>query len=164
MIPLRLQEGLKARMNNVFASHQYKRPAKLDEEEDQFSNVNIYEQNLPVKKSEDDSPFPFVLVQLRDGSQPDQKESDHLVNVSIIVGMYDIDDSNQGYRDVSLTINKIFESLSKKPIIDGVFNLDTDSELTWSISDEETFPFYFGAIGATFVAPKFKREDLEAFC
>lgn len=163
MIPLRLLDGLKERIETIFANYQYKRPASADEEEDPYSSVNVYTQRLPVKENRDDTPFPFVLVKLIQGNQADLVESDHLVNVSIIVGMYNRDNDNQGDRDVSLAIDKIVESLLKDPIIDGVFNLDTESELNWSISEEETEPFFFGGLACTYVAPKFQREDLNKY-
>lgn len=163
MIPLQLQDGLEKRMQLIFKDFQYKRPAKEDEEIDPLVPIHIYTQNLPVKQSKDDSPFPFILIRLLQGRQEDMIDSDHLVQVNLIVGMYDNEKDNQGYRDVSLALNKIFESLSRNPIIDGVFPLDTESELNWSLSDEETDPFYFGGLSATFVAPKFQREDLEVF-
>ena len=160
MIPLNLLLGLEERMKKVFADSHYNRPPKNDEEDDQLSNINIYTQQLPVKESEDDSPFPFILIKLQNGSQANTS-ADHLVSVNIVVGMYDGENNNQGDRDVSLGINKIFKSLSKDPVIGGVFPLHEDSEIGWSISDEETAPYFFGALGATFVAPKFEREDLE---
>lgn len=161
MIPLELQDGLKKRVESIFENYRYKRPSKDNEETDQLTSMHVYTQNLPVKESKDDSPFPFVLIKLEEGNQANLIDADHLVNVNLIVGMYDSDNDNQGYRDVSLVLNKIFESISRNPVIDGVFDLNANSKINWSISDEETGPFYFGGIGFTFTAPKFEREDLE---
>ena len=153
MIPLRLQEGLKKRLENIFETKQYTRPAKDTEDlsKEYFSKMNIYLQNLPNKEQADEVFAPFIVIKLNTGGQANSNAK-HLVNVSILVGMYD-ETATVGYRDVSLVLTNIMDELKNRPVIDGMYELDSDSPIDWELSEEETYPYFFGGLSVHFKAP-----------
>ncbi|AMW99313.1 hypothetical protein [Rummeliibacillus stabekisii] len=165
MIPLRLQKGIIKRLEKLFKKNQYQRPPKSDEIESDvhYSKLNFYEQNLPIKNAKDDSPYPLVLVKLMHGDKANSK-ADHIINIQIAVGVYNNLKSCDGHRDVAQILSSSIEHFEKNPIIEGMFELDLDSSINWELSDEDTFPFYFGAVSLNFKIPleQFKnRTDVE---
>lgn len=165
MIPLRLQEGIKKRLEALFEKNQYQRPPKTKEDEGKkyYSPLNFYSQNLPIKNSKDDSPYPLVLVKLMTGSKPNL-QSEHNINVQIAVGMYNNSKADEGHRDVATVLSFAIEHFEKNPLVEGMFELNLDSPIDWELSDEDTFPYYFGAVSMHFKIPLesyTKRKDVE---
>lgn len=165
MIPLRLQEGIRKRLENLFEKNQYQRPPKSKESESDinYSKLNFFEQNLPAKNAKDDSPYPLVLVKLVHGDKANSN-ADHKINIQIAVGMYNNSKSDGGHRDVAQILSSSIEHFEKNPIVEGMFELDLDSPINWELSDEDTFPYYFGAVSLNFKMPleQFKsRTDVE---
>lgn len=166
MIPLELQRGVVKRLEEVFQNIQYEKPPNTGKnatvEPSVLREVQVFSQRLPVKEGKNDNHFPFVLVKLADGVQANRM-SQHIVQIAIYVGVYDESFENQGHADVSLMLNKIIHTFQSSPVIDDMFQVDFDSPITWSISDEDTDPYFYGGISLHFEAPKVDRTDLEAF-
>lgn len=165
MIPLRLQEGIKKRLETLFEKNQYRRPPKAKENESEvyYSKMNFYSQNLPIKSSKDDTPYPLVLVKLVTGSKQNLN-SEHIINVQIAVGMYNNSKTDEGHRDVATALSSAIEHFEKNPIVEGMFELDLNAPIDWELSDEDTFPYYFGAVSLHFKMPlelHKKRKDVE---
>lgn len=165
MIPIRLRNALKVRMEIALENQMYKRPATENDENqiDPLVPIKIFEQRLPIKSEEEETPFPFLLIKLVSGEQTNLINGQHVVEVNFVVGIYDMRNENSGEDDVASVINKVLEDLQSNPIIDGFFELDFESSLSWSISDEENQPYYFGAVSAFFRVSKLMRQDLEGF-
>lgn len=164
MIPLRMQKGLIDRLEKLFEEKEYQRPAKDDESsnEKHFEKMKIYNQHLPIKETADDVYVPFTLVQMHTGKQANSK-SKNIVNVSLIIGMYD-EFNSTGYQEVALTINTIINNLKSYPLIEDMFELDLEEPIEWEIGEEETYPFYFGGLNVNFKMPIIEfgqRYDLE---
>ncbi|MBM7580011.1 hypothetical protein [Jeotgalibacillus terrae] len=153
MIQLELQSELKRRLENTF--------------QDVFFNdlagnrvpLNVYEQNLPKKQSEEEEFFPFVIVKLLEAEKKKEKEP-YITSVGFVIGTVDSDVYNQGYRDTANIINRIIENLEKQPIVKGQFTLS--GPLKWVLHEEDTGSYYFGAVEASFETPELNRVDLEA--
>jgi hypothetical protein len=153
MIPIELQAGLKSRMQEVFTGPLFNSPSG------ERVPLTVYEQNLPQKSKDDISYYPFVIVKLLEGEKKTE-QGEHLTQVGFIIGTFDEDNENQGYRDVTMIINKIMGDLSENPLINGEFELQFP--LKWHIHDEETDPYYFGAVETTWSVPTYSRKDVEA--
>lgn len=152
MIPTDLQAGLKTRIQAAFSGTLFN---SLSGER---VPLTVFEQNLPQKSKDDISYFPFVIVKLLDGEKKTE-QSEHLTSVGFVIGVFDEDNENQGYRDVTMIINRIIENISKNPQINGQFDLQFP--LKWHIHDEETDPYYWGAVETFWSLPVYMREDVE---
>lgn len=156
MIPIALQAGLKIRAEEIFAHTRFKK-AVLGS--DETVKLSVFEQNLPQKKEKDENFFPFLVVKMLDGEKK-SVQSEHLVHIGFVIGVYDNDPEGNGYRDVVTIINKLFENISENPVIDGRFELS--EPIKWKVHEEETDPYFFGVVETTWTVPSLTRRDVEA--
>lgn len=114
------------------------------------SGFNVFIQNLPPKKdAKDDSMFPFCLITLTDGEQGEEATQDILFTF----GVKDQNTNYQGYKDIVNSIEKVRQYLIKDKEVENRFILKTP--IRWTYPDSvETYPFYFGAILATYTIPQ----------
>lgn len=115
----------------------------------------------PVELEEDDR-FPYVIVRLSQGDvkSPDEPQA---VHVMFIIGVYDTDENRRGHDGVLNIISRIYERYAKNPIVHGgkaVINFDGEQMLFhWVLQDDDTWPYYFGAIQAEFAMMPVERES-----
>jgi len=152
VIPTDLQAGLKERLLIAFSDTLFNSPSG------DRVHLNIFEQNLPQKSDKDQDLFPFVIVKLLEGEQKGEQD-ENVTTVGFVIGTFDDDNQNQGYRDVTQIINKIEEVLKKEPVINRQFTLKYP--LKWRILEEETDPYYYGAVETNWEMPAYDRQDLE---
>ena len=158
MIPIGLQTTLEDRLRMLFANKQFPTPSG------ETAPVTIHKQRLPEKTSEEDSPFPFIIVKMIEGSgQTEQIQP--LSKIGLIVGTFDAFEvsgisSNNGYTDLVQIMNDIEEDLIKRPIIDGKYELELP--LKWRINEEDTDPYFIGVLELDFATPNHKRTDVES--
>jgi len=111
---------------------------------------NVYTQNLPQKNgAKDESMYPFSVVALADGEQGDEATQD----VVFTFGVKDASLNYQGFKDVVNAIEKVRQYLIANQEIEQRFCLKLPLRWTYPESTE-TYPFYFGAIIATYTIPK----------
>ncbi|UKS54871.1 hypothetical protein [Exiguobacterium acetylicum] len=158
MIPIGLQTTLEDRLRMLFANKQFPTPSG------ETAPVTIHKQRLPEKTSEEDSPFPFIIVKMIEGSgQTEQIQP--MSKIGLIVGTFDAFEvsgisSNNGYIDLVQIMNDIEEDLIKRPIIDGKYELELP--LKWRINEEDTDPYFIGVLELDFATPNHTRTDVES--
>lgn len=118
--------------------------------------IKVYKQDLPIPESDDDSEEtpPFLIVRISDGEQSDWAES-HTVNVAVIICVWDDARERQGARDVLSIITRIHQKMMKHPTLNGAFEMP----FKWTLNDEDTFPYYYGACQFTMTASAVRREN-----
>lgn len=162
MIPINLRKELVKRLKKDLQSLLFQKPKKVADEQANNVPLRFFEQKLPFKKGKTDTRFPFVLVELAEGIQKSQEDDqDYKVRMNFLIGIYNDSNENSGDDDVIQLLNSIMMNLEENPIVGGQFLLDPFEEVSWSISDEDTFPYYFGGLSTTFIVPKVVRTDLE---
>jgi len=149
MIPENLQSELITRFKKVFKGDFFLDP------NGKKVPVKVYEQHLPIPKrnenphdefAEEDnnySFYPAIVVQLFEGIQ-EQWDLNQIVTVNIIVGVYDESETRSGYKDVTAILRKIYMDLAKNRLMKKQYSLTVPPR--WKIHDEDTHPFYFGAM------------------
>ncbi|WP_260288453.1 hypothetical protein [Peribacillus aracenensis] len=152
MIPIDLQEGLKTRLEAEFSNRTFKNPNNQD------VPLNVFEQQLPQKKKEDLSLYPYVIIQLNEGTQVTDSSSED-IRIMFIIGIFDNDSSNQGYREVTRIINRITTNLTLNPLVNGKFEMNYP--IKWTIYEEDVAPYFFGGIETTWAVSTFSRQDVE---
>lgn len=111
---------------------------------------NVYQQNLPSKlNAKDDSMFPYCLISLGDGEQIEDSATQDVV---LTFGVKDIKADYQGYRDIANAIESVRQLLIKEQVVAQIFQLKLP--IKWTLPQtEEVYPYYFGAIVATYELP-----------
>lgn len=150
MIPSLLQDKLVEEISILFDGF------KLKNAEGEKVSINVYPQFLPAKTGKKDkSHFPYILVIILDG---DIKETEsNTCRVLFMAGTYDDDTNHQGYKDVLNVMQKIYNYLARNRIIDKKYELKYP--IDWQLSDEDTYPYYFGAIETNWTVGKIKMID-----
>ena len=121
--------------------------------------INGYEQGLPlvVEDDEDESKFfPYYIIKLDEGETPTAEEP-WKVHVFIILGIYEDSKENIGHKEIMNAVERIQQRFEKEPLLNGKYR--ADPEMSWALQDEQTYPFYFGALELYFWIPKIGRED-----
>ena len=158
MTPLELQNALKKRVEEATNM------LLLGSAEGQQKVLQVFEQHLPTKqKSQSRNPestfYPCVIVYLDEGDHPGGEDPDK-VKVYFVIGIYDDESDNQGYKDAMNVKEKIIQNLIRNPFIEGRFEFQKGYK--WKYDDESNAPYYFVWIEAFFSIPRMEREDVEA--
>ena len=171
MIAAFLQDDLAEELRNIF---QYFR---LKDQNGEWVAVNVYPQNLPVPEVQEipdtvtdeeledgvydavaqSIPFPYIIVRVSDG-EIESPDADQVVDINLLIGVYDKTHDNQGHRDILNIIQKIYERFAKNPILAAHY--ECLYPMQWALQDEESFPYFFGGMALKFsTLPTIERED-----
>lgn len=120
--------------------------------------VAVYKNSLPiVTEDEDDESkfFPYAVVRLSESSTDEGKP--WLQKVYILLGVYDDDIMGGGYMHILTMIERITNRFLEEPLLDHKYI--AEAAMNTAIQDEDTYPYYFGAIEMSFNLPKIERRD-----
>ena len=128
------------------------------------SSLRIYRQFIPIRVGEDEDPEayvppePYIQVKLADGELNDRDER-QAANVVLMIGVCDHDPNRQGYSDAL----NIVEMIKLHYGVNGVFgkSFEVETPIRWAISEEDTHPYYYAAVGFSVSAPAIYREGVE---
>ena len=154
IVPIELHDLLVERLETLFGNYY------LGNDNDE-KRVQVYPQHIPHKTEEDDETiFPHILVKMEMGEMKGAG-SDNLCGVYFIIATCDMNVDQQGYRDCVNIMNKIFHSLTTRPILGGKYRFSGDAkwELASFEDEETTYPYYFGGIETTWEAPQIRESE-----
>lgn len=152
MTPEMLQDALVAEIKNILSDRRYSTPAG------ELIPINVYSQNIPVEQSDDDvDPIPYIIVRLGGGEDRGTFDSNYVIKLIIIMGIYDDSPTAQGHRHLLNIINKIYERFQVNPCLDNKFVYQ--GGFKWDIQEDGYYPYYFGAMEISFNIPALRRED-----
>ena len=152
MIPMDLQKELKERLEQEFADKLFENP------NGELVPIQIFEQHLPQKQKEDLSLYPYIIIQLNNGTQANETAAEG-IKVVFLIGVFQEDSENQGYRNVVRVINRISSNLKQNPTVKRQFQLNYPYD--WALYDEDVAPYFFGGIETTWNVPTFSRTEAE---
>lgn len=123
-----------------------------------LTGINIFTFGIPVEKTKENKKkkFPYALIIPKEGNIEGGMEP-QIINVQILIGVYDDDIENQGKRHVLNIIHDICERFQVNPVLKNQYY--ADEKITWVVDDEEEHPYHFGAVWLTFNTPSFRREN-----
>lgn len=154
MTPWDLQKSLIAEIEELLAQMQLKNAAG----EDVFG-VKGYEQRLPEITDDEENQsqfFPYFIVRIEEGNTPTDDEP-WLVGTTVLFGICDYDKETNGHRTILEMITKVTNRFLERPLLDSKFR--ANQNVSFALQDEDTYPFYFGAIDIKFYVPKIGRSD-----
>lgn len=150
-----LQKELMKDIGNIFEKDLFK------DSLGKYVSLNIYAQNLPIREDEDaPDPVPYIVVRVLDGKVKGWVEAQE-VQVMLILGCFDDNVNNDGHEILLELIQKIEERFLKNPILSKQFMFLNDEQhpFEWALQEEESFPYFFGAISMSFRTPTIRKED-----
>ena len=150
-----LQKELMKDIGNIFEKDLFK------DSLGKYVSLNVYSQNLPIREDEDaPDPVPYIVVRVLDGKVKGWVEAQE-VQVMLILGCFDDNISNDGYEILLELIQKIEERFLKNPILSKQFMFLNDEQhpFEWALQEEESFPYFFGAISMSFRTATIRKED-----
>ncbi|MCI8950040.1 MAG: hypothetical protein HFG49_08365 [Lachnospiraceae bacterium] len=172
LTPLFFQEALKKEMEEMTKDMRF-----CQQRSQERVSLNVFCQSLPIpgkKNTQEDTgmdfdtidyidgqeeaaafPFPWCLVKIDGGHIPKVNDRQE-VQVAVCFGIFNDSLENQGHKEVLNLIQNVYERFSVNPILDGQYTCS--GEFEWALQDEDTYPYFFGAIGTTFWFSGFRRE------
>lgn len=152
-----LQTGLK----DLFEGEIFGDQVLLKTPKGEMTTITGYEQDLPKRLTdgEDSSTptaeqyAPFFVLQLNGGSRENSQDPD-TVDVEIIFCVYDNNDINQGHKDVLNLIEKAIRYLEQHPTLLKACSIPPDTSISWTLADEDSWPYFFGSISFSVQIPR----------
>ena len=171
LIPAFLQDDLAEELKTIL------KDVRLKDTSGELVPINIYLQQLPVQDVaalpdaitdemlEEGTyhnpetllqPFPYLIVRLESGGL-ESPTAYARASVTIIIGVTDSDYASQGHKDVLGVMQRICERFEKHPVLARSY--ECVPPIRWALSDEDTHPFFFGALSVSFEYLSLVRED-----
>jgi len=165
MTAYELQDDLKTELKSIFKGFQLMTPFLDETRKPKMSEPNVFEQSLPIRENDeldneqDDDPFPYIIIRVDSGSIAG--ESSHDVKLRMIIGTYDESLETNGHKDILNIIHKIYERFEKNPVLAEKYVMQDNLEhpFNWALQEEDTYPYYFGAIESTWATTAIRREN-----
>ena len=110
-------------------------------------------------------PIPWALIKLDRGTV-EGIGGNQKVTVLIIFGIFSDSLENTGHEVIAIMIERVMERFSKDPLLAGQITavpVDESHMFNWSLQDEDTYPYFYGALEMAFCMPGFQREDRYGF-
>lgn len=110
-----------------------------------FQGLQVYIRNLPPLKYEGDADkyLPHCLIGLEVGSDDNEKSS---IEVILTFATKDQEPELKGYEKICHLIEITRLSLAEKPTLNGQFEIQKPIQFTLGSIEEETYPYFFGAV------------------
>lgn len=151
MIPIELQDYLNKEITDLLMHF------KVNNANNEPTTFNIYSQAIPIKQGKKDrDQYPSIIISIENGSELNEDGVSN-AEISFLIGIYDENEDNQGYRDVINTGNKIINYLLSNNIFDNKHSLERP--LTYQLPDEDTSPYFFLSINTTWNVPQITMKD-----
>lgn len=150
------QKELNEKLKNLFAGKVYQCPAGNDRE------LSFHIQGLPSSRTDEDSEVteaPFIINKLVRGSISDVDGFSRNKNFSVVllICIYNRGQNHEGHFDLLEVIQKIENHFNANRVIK---NWEMTSPFEFVISEDDTTPFYFGAVTMNFGASiRIVKED-----
>ena len=147
-----LQIRLQKDLIELFKDRRYKTP------DGKMEPVDVFRQNLPQRESEQaEDPFPYITVVLDSGGVKDQMTA-HKIAVVFRIGIYDEDLTNQGHASVLEIMEAMQQHYEELNILGPFVVNDAGAGFAWALQDEQSWPYFFGAVGMTWEAHAPRRK------
>ncbi len=151
-----LEEYLSAEFKKIFAGRTFTNNLGHS------VTLNTFVHSLPIKQGNDeepedaDLPEPYIVAEITGGKRA-TPDDPHMASVAVIICVCDDNTARQGHKDVLDIIYHIITRFEKNPVLAGKFVLQYP--LDWSLSDEDTYPYYYGGLLMNFEVAAIQKED-----
>ncbi|MBQ7655619.1 MAG: hypothetical protein IJS41_03830 [Clostridia bacterium] len=121
-----------------------------------IAGFNGYAHALPVLQDDEEDPdrfFPFFIVRYDTITTAGDDDCWH-ATLDIILGVHDRT-GYLGHEHLLVAIQRILDRFVSDPKLAGKYRADQNPTAT--VGEDDTFPYYYGAVQITFSAPKMGR-------
>jgi len=171
LTPLFFQKALVEEIKKITSDMLFQNPGG-----EELIKLSVFAQSLPIpEKKQDvdaredyqsieysvsdteDAVFncPWCIVKLGGGSIPEINGYQH-IEVVIGFGIYNPEKDNRGHEELLNLIQRVYQRFACDPLLDRQYTCR--GEFEWALQDEDTYPYYFGAITTTFKFMGYRRE------
>ncbi len=151
MIPLILQDCMVDEVKSLFAGLTFKNTKGV------LVPLNVYPQRLPARKEKKDPDYyPFIIVQLLDGEDPDETDPNKC-RLVFQCGTFDDEDDYQGYRDCMNLVQKMYTHFMSKRLFGKRYMLEHPTK--WLTTEEDYYPHYYAALETNWTVGKVTMAD-----
>lgn len=98
---------------------------------------------------------PWCVVKIDTGKVPEINGRQE-VSFGICFGVFNDALKNQGHREILNLIFRVYERFARNPVLDNQYTCT--GTFQWNLAEEDTHPYFFGAIATSFVFSGFRRE------
>lgn len=98
---------------------------------------------------------PWCVVKIDSGQIP-EINGRQTVNFGFCFGIFNDAEENQGHRELLNLIFRIYERFARNPLLGSQYTCT--GVFQWNLAEEDTYPYYFGAIATGFTFSGFRRE------
>ena len=119
--------------------------------------IKGYAHQLPILQADEDDPaqyFPYFIVRFDLGSTENDDDPWH-VTANVILGVHETATEN-GHEHILVLIQRIVDRFVWDPWFAKKYRVD--QKIQWAIQEDDTYPFFFGAVSLTISAPKIGRK------
>lgn len=168
--PLFCQEALMKEIESLTAGMRFQNPKGGE-----LLGLRVFAQALPVpgrqkeesenyedsieyrEEGEEEAVFqcPWCMVRIDSGQIPEINGRQE-VNFGICFGVFNDALENQGHRELMNLIFRVYERFAKNPILDNQYTCT--GRFQWNLAEDDTYPYFFGAIATGFTFLGFRRE------
>lgn len=174
--PLYFQKALEKEIGNIAKDMLFARPRKAGEKKE-LAHIKVFRQSLPIPRrkepeslpddcrgtidyvdGEEEEPVlqcPWAVVKIDGGSIPSINGM-QTVKAAVCFGIFNDSEDNNGHEEILNLIQRVYERFAKDPVLDCQYTCQ--GEMEWSLQEEDTYPYFFGAIALTFTFTGFRRE------
>lgn len=150
MTAFNLQDELAVEVERILADMLFKNV------QGENAKVRAYPQELPkriqeVKPEEimprewQEDPYPFVVVRIDSGNLKTAQDTQQ-IKTDLVFGIYDKDFACQGHRGIMNMVHKIAERFTRNPVLNDRYRLSDDAGISWTLDEEDRYPYYFGGM------------------
>ena len=171
--PLFCQEALVKEVVRITADMRFQNPKGGEP-----LSLCVFPQTLPVPQKRKEAPLegqdtieyqegeeeeaifqcPWCLVKIDGGKVPEINGGQE-VSFGICFGVFRDDARNQGHREILNLISRVYERFAKNPLLDSQYTCT--GVFQWNLAEEDTYPYFFGAIATGFIFSGYRREMME---
>lgn len=151
MTDIRLLDGLAGEIREALEGF------RLRSAKENLVPINVYVQNLPVKEGRDDEKlFPYICVCFDEEEIREDGDSMSL-HTYCTIGIIDREMDKQGFRDVLLIANLVYQHIFRKGIIAGAFSPALPFRI--KLQEDDTHPYYYGGMENRWELLVMEKED-----
>lgn len=153
-----LQRGLVETIGDILSD-----VTTVDASGDKTSGFKGYAQRLPVQVDADDDPdkyFPYFIVRLLEAKTTDDNDF-WTWRVAVYLGVHDDGLDNEGHFSLLNAMTRITSRFGQEATFgcSGHIGFRVLDEMEMELQDEDTYPYFLGAVLLKVAAPKITRED-----
>lgn len=172
--PFFLLRELVKEVERITEDMRFQKPGNMGEEKESV-RLQVFQQALPIAQREEggeedraetidylegnEDPVyrcPWAMVKA-DSGEIRGVNANQSVTVAVCFGIFDDSPENQGHQTILNLIERVYERFARDPILAKSYTCACDFE--WALQDEDTYPYYFGAIGMSFEFAGIRREN-----